>query len=40
MKKEKIADTSFKPNNMNQVMNIEKLNNELNLLKEDVEEIG
>ena len=33
-------DTSFKPNNMGTVMDIEKLLNECNLLKEDVEEAG
>ena len=31
--------TAFKPNNMGVVMDIEKLN-ELNFLKEDVEEVG
>ena len=31
--------TSFKPNNMGELMDIEKLN-EFNLLKEDVEEVG
>ena len=37
--KYKLADTIFKPNNMNQVMVIEKLS-EFNLLKEDVKEVG
>ena len=32
-------DTSFKPNNMPAVMDIEKLI-EFNLLKDDVEEVG
>ena len=32
-------DTSFKPNNMHAVMDIEKLI-EFDLLKEDVEEVG
>ena len=32
-------DTSFKPNNMGELMDIEKLN-EFNLLKEEVEEVG
>ena len=32
-------DTSFEPNNMGEVMDIEKLN-EFNLLEEDVKEVG
>ena len=33
-----MVDTSFNSNNMDQVMNIEKLN-EFNLLKEDVKKV-
>ena len=36
--KKKLADTNLKPNNMGQVMDIEKLN-KFHLLKEDVEEV-
>ena len=39
LKKQKIADTCFKPNNMDKVVDIEKLN-EFNLLKEDVAKVG
>ena len=39
VKKLIIVDISFKPNNMDKVMDIEKLN-EFNLFKEDVAEVG
>ena len=39
MKKQEIADTSFKSNNMDKVMEIQKLN-EFNLLKDEVAEVG
>ena len=39
MKKQEIAYTSFKSNNMDKVMEIQKLN-EFNLLKDEVAEVG